>query len=166
MAESEAFAPRLQERMNAAERLLALERDILQARADLVKIDGAREALTPWLNLPVPQTFRGTARFSAWVGSVQGEHTASELLGKMEEAVPPWPGPCGNRPPSQGDDQLLCAGPEAGRQGRGGGAERFGLRAAPKPLLPGARRNPGAAGAAEGGAPGPDGRGHGGGPAA
>lgn len=88
VAESEAFAPRLQERMNAAERLLALERDILQARADLVKIDGAREALTPWLNLPVPQTFRGTARFSAWVGSVQGEHTASELLGKMEAAVP------------------------------------------------------------------------------
>lgn len=86
--QSRAFAARLNERMSAAERLLALDRDIAQAQADLGKAEAAEEALTPWLNLPVPQTFRGTPRLSAWVGSVQGEHTAAGLLENMGAAVP------------------------------------------------------------------------------
>jgi V/A-type H+-transporting ATPase subunit I len=71
--ESEAFARRWNERMADAERIRALEREIVQAKAEILKIEAAQEALAPWLPLNVPMTFQGTTRTSAWIGSVQGE---------------------------------------------------------------------------------------------
>ncbi len=87
--ESDAFAQRWGERLAAADRLIALEREIAQAQNDILKAEAAEEALVPWLDLPVAQTFKGTARTSAWIGSVQGERTAAQLVAQMTEAVPP-----------------------------------------------------------------------------
>ena len=86
--ESEAFAARWSERMSAAERILALEREIAQARSEILKLEAAEEALVPWLDLPVPLSFQGTSRVSGWVGSVQGERSEADLLRAMTEAVP------------------------------------------------------------------------------
>ena len=86
--ESEAFVARRNECMNLAERLIALDREIAQAKADILKVEAAEEALIPWLDLPVPVTFQGTDRTRAWIGSVQGETDAAALLARMTEAVP------------------------------------------------------------------------------
>ena len=88
VGESDAFAAGWAERMSVAERLIALDREVGQAQADILKAEAAEEALVPWLNSPVPLTFQGTNRTAAWVGSVQGEHTASSLLEKMTLAQP------------------------------------------------------------------------------
>lgn len=88
VAESDAFAARSSERLAAAERLNTLEGEIAQAQADILKIEAAEEALVPWLDLPVPLTYQGTARTSAWIGSVQGEYDGAALLRRMTEAVP------------------------------------------------------------------------------
>ena len=88
VSESEAFAGRRNDRMSAAERLNALEREIAQAKADILKIEGSEEVLVPWMNLPVPLSYSGTGRVSAWVGSVQGEFSEEALLAGMARAVP------------------------------------------------------------------------------
>lgn len=88
VSEAEAFVKRRSDRMNAAERLNALEREIAQAEAEILKIEAAEEALVPWMNLPVPLSYAGTGRVGAWVGSVQGEFTAEQLLIRMAQAVP------------------------------------------------------------------------------
>ena len=86
--ESEAFTARWSEGMNVAERLIALDREINQAKADILKAEAAEEALIPWLNLPVPLTFQGTDQTRAWIGSVQGEVDGAALLARMTEAAP------------------------------------------------------------------------------
>ena len=86
--ESEAFTARWSERMNVAERLIVLDREISQAKADILKAEAAEEALTPWLNLPVPLTFQGTDQTRAWIGSVQGEADGAALLARMTQAAP------------------------------------------------------------------------------
>lgn len=86
--ESEAFAKRWNERMADAERIRALDREIMKAKAEILRIEAAEEALTPWLPLEVPMTFQGTAHAAAWIGSVQGEQSEAALLDRMTRAVP------------------------------------------------------------------------------
>ena len=86
--ESDAFSRRWNEKMAGAERIRALDREIMESKAEIAKIEAAEEALTPWLALSVPVAFQGTARTSAWIGSVQGEFGEGALLERMARAVP------------------------------------------------------------------------------
>ncbi len=86
--ESDAFGQKRNDVLKTAQRLLALDREIAEAKADIIKLEAREEALLPWLRLPVPQTFKGTKKTTAFIGSVGGEYTLEGLLIRLGEAAP------------------------------------------------------------------------------
>ncbi len=80
VAQSEDFYRRKDDVLQTAHRILQLDRNVEEAKAEILRLDAQEEALLPWMNLPVPQTFRGTKNTSVYIGSVEGEYTLSGLL--------------------------------------------------------------------------------------
>lgn len=78
--QSEGFYSRKEKVLQAAHRILHLDRSIAEANAEIFRLDAQEEALLPWMDLPVPQTFKGTKNTAVYIGSVEGEYTLSGLL--------------------------------------------------------------------------------------
>lgn len=83
-----AFSARHDETVRLARRLVELEREIAENRAEVVRTQLEREALAPWMELDVPLNFSGTKTTAAFVGSVPGELSAEELTARLAGAVP------------------------------------------------------------------------------
>jgi V/A-type H+-transporting ATPase subunit I len=78
--QSEDFYHRKDKVLQAAHRILHLDRGIAEARAEIFRLEAQEEALLPWMKLPVPQTFKGTKNTAVYIGSVEGEYTLPGLL--------------------------------------------------------------------------------------
>lgn len=70
-----------------ARRIIHLNRMIVDARAEILKIEAQEERLVPWLDLPFPQTFSGTKKTSVLIGSIDSELTQDILTGKLTAAI-------------------------------------------------------------------------------
>lgn len=71
-----------------AQYILQKERDIAEANAEIARVAAMAEALAPWMNLPIPQTFTGTKKTAVFIGSLGGELTSQKILEKLAEAAP------------------------------------------------------------------------------
>lgn len=72
--------------LEQAHRVIALERSAEEAKAALLKLDEQEEALTPWLELPIPQSMKSTKHTSIFVGSLAGNYTADDIEEKLVRA--------------------------------------------------------------------------------
>lgn len=86
--ESDAFSQKRNDVLKAAQRILALDREVAEAKADIIKLEAREKALEPWMRLPVPQTFKGTKKTTVFIGSVGGEHTLESLSARLSKAAP------------------------------------------------------------------------------
>lgn len=86
--EREAFCQTRNDVLKTAQRILELDGEIVQAKASLIKFEDREKALTPWLRLPVPQTFKGTKKTTVFIGSLGGEYTLERLLERVAEVAP------------------------------------------------------------------------------
>jgi V/A-type H+/Na+-transporting ATPase subunit I len=84
----ESFAKRHDAAVRTAQRLEELEREIADNRAEIVRLELEREALSPWMELDVPLSFSGTKTTSAFIGSLPGSLTLEELTASLAEAAP------------------------------------------------------------------------------
>ncbi len=74
--------------LHDANRIMRLTREIVEAKAEIVKVDAALDVLAPWLDLPVAQTFKGTKRTSAFIGSLVGEQSLQKIYEKLAQHAP------------------------------------------------------------------------------
>lgn len=74
--------------LRIAQRVLQAEREMAEQKAEVLRVEALSEALEPWMNLPVPQTFKGTKKNSVIIGSLEGDVPLEEVLLKIAEAAP------------------------------------------------------------------------------
>lgn len=86
--DSDDFCARRNDVLSAAQRIVALEREIQDANAELARLAALEEALAPWMQLPVPQAFKGTKKTAVFIGSVGGEHARDALAARLVEVSP------------------------------------------------------------------------------
>jgi V/A-type H+-transporting ATPase subunit I len=68
--------------------LIALERDVAETHAQIVKKESDRIALEPWEKLDIPLNCSGTKKTSIFIGSVSSEMTLDMLYTKFAEISP------------------------------------------------------------------------------
>ncbi|MGD9560164.1 MAG: V-type ATP synthase subunit I [Oscillospiraceae bacterium] len=74
--------------LRKAQRAVQLEREVEEAKTEILRAQGQLEGLVPWLALPMGQTFAGTKKTAVFVGLLEGEHTREEILEKLAAAAP------------------------------------------------------------------------------
>ncbi len=86
--EHEDFCERRNEVLQAAQNVQAAEREIAEAKAEILRYDLQEQALEPWLSLPVAQTFSGTKKTAVFIGSLEGDVDEAGVLAQLAEAAP------------------------------------------------------------------------------
>ncbi len=86
--EHEDFCKRRNDVLQQAQDVQAAEREIAEAKAEILRYDLQVQALEPWLDLPVAQTFSGTRKTAVFIGSLEGEFSVGEILEQLAEAAP------------------------------------------------------------------------------
>ena len=71
--------------LEAARRIIALEKDISEQKTNIIKLTGNIEALTPWADLDISLNYKGTYKTSVFIGSFPESHTKEELLAQFVE---------------------------------------------------------------------------------
>ena len=74
--------------LHDANRITRLAREIVEAKAEILRVEAALDVLAPWLGLPVAQTFKGTRRTRAFIGSLTGEQSLQKITEKLAQHAP------------------------------------------------------------------------------
>jgi V/A-type H+-transporting ATPase subunit I len=91
LIEKEVFEKVAKNRENYAEtarRIVGLDRQVAEKKANVLKLQNQIESLAPWMSLTVPMNYRGTDRTAVLIGTIAGERTLEEILGLLAEAAP------------------------------------------------------------------------------
>jgi V/A-type H+-transporting ATPase subunit I len=88
MSENEEFILKRDEVLRHAQQIVSLDRQITEARADILRVDTQLKSLEPWLSLCVPQSFSGTKKTAVFIGLFEGEHSSASLTAMLAEANP------------------------------------------------------------------------------
>ena len=88
-ADYDAVCARRQDIIAAAQDVLNKEKAIGEQRGSIARLENQMEALTPWLNLDVPMSFRGTKAPRLLLGAVPGSWTGETLTAAVRAALPP-----------------------------------------------------------------------------
>ena len=76
--------------ISKANRLVAMNKEIAENKANILKLENQIESLRPWLALDVPMNYKGTDKVSMLLGTMPGETTLEsvyELVAKREPEV-------------------------------------------------------------------------------
>ena len=76
--------------ISKANRLVAMNKEIAENKANILKLENQIESLRPWLALDVPMNYKGTDKVSMLIGTMPGETTLEsvyELVAKREPEV-------------------------------------------------------------------------------
>ena len=68
--------------------VLEWERTIAEQKAEIIRLKTTAEQMAPYASLDVPLSFSGTARTTAFIGSVAGNYTLEDLLTALAEQDP------------------------------------------------------------------------------
>ena len=74
--------------LHDAHRVLHLQQEAAEARAEVLRTEVLLEALRPWEALPVPISSRGTRRTALVIGSFDGERSVEDILGVIAREAP------------------------------------------------------------------------------
>ncbi len=76
------------ELISKANRLVSLNKEIAENKANILKLENQIESLRPWLALDVPMNFKGTDKVSMLLGTMPGETTLESVYGLVAEREP------------------------------------------------------------------------------
>ncbi len=74
--------------VQTADKILSLNRQIAEQKANLLRTQVLYDALLPWLNLDVPMNYTGTKSTRAFIGSIPESHSLEEVLTLLAQAKP------------------------------------------------------------------------------
>ena len=74
--------------MATASRIVALDKQIAEGKAAVLKIQNQVEALTPWLSLTVPVGYTGTKKTAVLIGTMPNPQDQQSVLNLLAGAVP------------------------------------------------------------------------------
>ncbi len=74
------FVNETEEIMRIALRVNSLSKEISEKKAEIIRCETQLDALTPWTNLDVPISFRGTKKAAAFIGTFPEEQTLDDIL--------------------------------------------------------------------------------------
>ena len=84
----DSFVQKKAEANRVARRLVTLEKSILEAKGEIVKLSQQKETLEPWSSLDVPLNYKGTSKTSAIIGLLPGNRTAEQIYEELGEFTP------------------------------------------------------------------------------
>ncbi len=82
------FSDEKEELVRVAHRINSLSREIAENKAEILKLQARNESLTPWLNLDIPMTFKGTKYTSAFIGTLESKKTLEDIYLLLAENAP------------------------------------------------------------------------------
>lgn len=71
-----------------ATRLIALNKEIAENKANILKLSNQIEALTPWLTLDAPMNYQGTEKVAMFIGTMAAGTTADAVYAQIAEHCP------------------------------------------------------------------------------
>lgn len=74
--------------MRVAYEINSLQKDILDKKADIIRLETQIEALSVWKNLDIPMTFSGTKTTRAFIGTITGNLTEDEIRSYIAKKLP------------------------------------------------------------------------------
>lgn len=74
--------------IETARRIVALDRNVAEKRAEILKMQNQMESLVPWLGLSVPIGYRGTRKTSVLIGTLAGNQGVSEVYEMIARSAP------------------------------------------------------------------------------
>lgn len=74
--------------IETAHRIVALDKQIAEQKANIQKIQNQMEALVPWMGLTVPVSYTGTRRTSVLIGTIAGTQGLEDLYGLLANHAP------------------------------------------------------------------------------
>ncbi len=81
----EIFIDERSEMMQSAYRIISMDKRVSEIKGEILKKRGEQIALRPWVSLPVPTDFSGTASTDCFIGSAQGEIPLHEIVAQVAE---------------------------------------------------------------------------------
>lgn len=91
LAEAEQFEnikENAQKVLGDAKQLLALNKQIAENKAGILKLETQIESLAPWINLDVPMDCKGTQKTAVLIGAISGAVTLEQIYQTVAEKAP------------------------------------------------------------------------------
>lgn len=88
VAEYDRLTAEREEILKTCTRLLTLEKQMDEGRAEIPKLDSEMTALEPWMDYDIPLDFAGTRKTSFFAGALPGEVSRAELSEKLTGLLP------------------------------------------------------------------------------
>ena len=79
---------RVKEISAAASRIVQLERDREDCKAEILRLQTQLEALTPWLSLDISMRMKGTRSTSVFIGTFPQAYTREQILAALAQKLP------------------------------------------------------------------------------
>lgn len=74
--------------IETARRIVALDKQVAEQKANVLKLQNQMEALAPWLGLTVPVSYAGTGKVSVLIGTIAGASTLEDVYGLLARFAP------------------------------------------------------------------------------
>lgn len=74
--------------IETARRIVALDKQIAEQKANIQKIQNQMEGLVPWMGLTVPVSYTGTRKTSVLIGTIAGAQSLEGLYGLLAKGAP------------------------------------------------------------------------------
>ncbi len=87
----DAFSQKYDTVMETVYEITALSRSIAENKSEITKLQGQLEALAPWLDLDLSMRFKGTAKTSAFIGTLPGGMGLEAVLEQLSQQNPQLP---------------------------------------------------------------------------
>lgn len=81
------YVAEIEESMRAANRINLLSKEISESKAEIIRSKAQLEALSPWLSLDVPISFRGTKKTAAFIGIFPDGPSMEKILTDYAEIL-------------------------------------------------------------------------------
>lgn len=83
--EYDEFAEKSEKVSRIVSRIVQIEKQLAESKAELIRMSMQSEMLLPWVNLDVPLNFKGTKKTIAYIGSIPGEWSLEQIYAEISE---------------------------------------------------------------------------------
>lgn len=83
--EYDEFAEKSEKVSRIVSRIVQIEKQLAESKAELIRMSTQSEMLLPWVNLDVPLNFKGTKKTIAYIGSIPGEWSLDAIYAEISE---------------------------------------------------------------------------------